>query len=175
MSGRVEGIYVAGGAGERLVSVPVVRAVEGVGLEGDRYAAGAGTFSSKPGTGRHVTLVDADAVAAAGLAPGESRRNIETSGVDLPGLVGRHFRIGSAELVGMRECPPCGYLQRVTKPGVMTALQGRGGLRAEVLVGGTIAVGDDVVASATTVPQGGPASTVSLSFLHGGRTHRRHR
>lgn len=144
MTGRVVGIFVAPAGGEQCVPVATVRAVEGVGLAGDRYAAAVGTFSAKPGTGRHVTLVDAAAVAEAGLAPGRSRRNIETEGVDLLALVGRRFRIGDAELVGMRDCPPCGHLQRLTTPGVMTALQGRGGLRAEVMVSGMLSAGDAV-------------------------------
>ena len=113
MSGRVTGIFVAAAAKDDCVLVPSVRVLE-AGLEGDRYAVGAGKYSARPGTGRHVTLVDAAAVAAAGLAPGESRRNIETEGADLLSLVGQRFRIGSAEFVGMRDCPPCGYLQRVT-------------------------------------------------------------
>lgn len=141
---RVVGIYVAAAAGARCEPVPSVQAVEGIGLEGDRYAEGRGEFSPKPGTGRHVTLVDAAAVAGAGLAPGESRRNIETEGVDLLSLVGRRFRVGEAELVGMRDCPPCGYLQKLTRRGVVSSLQGQGGLRADVVVGGTIAVGDEI-------------------------------
>lgn len=141
---RVVGIFVAPAGGAACEAVPSVVAVAGAGLEGDRYAVGEGTFSAKPGTGRHVTLVDAAAVAAAGLAPGESRRNLETEGVDLLSLVGRRFRIGGAELVGMRDCPPCGYLQKKTHGGVVAALQGVGGLRAEVVVTGTISAGDAI-------------------------------
>lgn len=115
-AGRVAGVFVAAVGGAPCTPVSSVRAVEGAGLEGDRYAEGVGTLSAKPGTGRHVTLIDAAAVAAAELAPGESRRNIETEGVDLLSLIGVRFRVGSAELVGMRDCPPCGYLQRMTRP-----------------------------------------------------------
>lgn len=142
--GRVVGVFVATTAGAPCVAVPSVRVVEGAGLEGDRYAAGVGTLSGKPGTGRHVTLVDAAAVAEAGLAPGESRRNIEIEGVDVLSLIGVRFRIGTAELVGKRDCPPCGYLQRMTQPDVMKRLAGAGGLRAEVVVAGVIAVGDSI-------------------------------
>lgn len=142
--GRVAGIHVAVAAGAPCVSRASVRALEGLGLEGDRYALGIGEYSARPGTGRHVTLVDRAAVAAAGLAPGESRRNIETDGVDLAALVGMRFRIGTAELVGMRECPPCGYLQRLVGRPIMAALHGRGGLRAEVVVSGVVSVGDAV-------------------------------
>lgn len=144
MTGWVAGIFVASVGGARCTAVPSVRAVEGAGLEGDRYAIGEGTLSAKPGTGRHVTLIDAAAVAGAGLAPGESRRNIETEGVDLLSLIDVRFRIGSAELVGMRDCPPCDYLQRMTRPDVRQRLAGAGGLRAEVVVSGTIAAGDRI-------------------------------
>ena len=142
--GRVVGVFVAAAGGAPCTPVPSVLAVEGVGLEGDRYAAGIGTLSPKPGTGRHVTLIDAAAVAGAGLAPGESRRNIETEGVDLLSLIGVRFRVGSAELVGMRDCPPCGYLQKMTRPDVRKRLAGAGGLRAEVVVGGVVSVGDTI-------------------------------
>jgi hypothetical protein len=141
---RVHGIYIAETSGAPCEPVERVRAIEGVGLAGDRYATGAGEFSAKPARGRHVTLVSRDAVEAAELAPGQSRRNIETEGVDLLSLVGHRFRVGGAELLGIRECHPCGYLQKVTKPGVVKDLQGRGGLRAEILVGGEIAVGDPI-------------------------------
>ena len=143
-TGRVHGIFVAATAGAPCEPVDRVNALAGVGLEGDRYALGTGEFSSKPATGRHVTLVSRDAVEASELAPGQSRRNIETEGIDLMSLVGHRFRVGSAELVGVRECHPCGYLQRVTKPDVVKDMQGRGGLRAEILVGGEIAVGDPI-------------------------------
>lgn len=144
--GRVVGIYVATTAGAPCVAVESVRALEGIGLEGDRYSLGLGEYSPRPGTGRHVTLIDRAAAVAAGLAPGESRRNIETDGVDLASLVGVRFRLGGAELVGMRDCPPCGYLQRLVGGLVVAALQGRGGLRAEVVATGVVSVGDAITA-----------------------------
>ena len=143
---RVKGIYIAAEAGAPCEPVERVMALAGVGLEGDRYATGRGELSSKPGTGRHLTLVSREALDDVPLGPGESRRNIETEGVDLDALLGHRFRIGAAECIAVRDCPPCGYLQKQTRDGVVTALQGRGGLRAEILVGGEIAVGDPIEA-----------------------------
>lgn len=145
--GRVEGIFTADVPGGECLSRPEVRAIAGVGLDGDRYAAGGGTFSTKRGGGRQLTLVSREALAALDppLAPGASRRNVETSGVDLLGLVGRRFRIGDVECIGVRDCPPCGHLQKLTRPGVMKDLQGGGGLRADIVTTGDIAVGDEIV------------------------------
>lgn len=154
MDGRVEAIFITGGATEALRRVPAADAVAGAGLEGDRYALGVGTYSGKPGPDRHVTLIAAealDAVAAAGwaLAPGEHRRNVVVRGVDLDGLVGRTFRVGDATLRGIRPCPPCGHLERVTgRPGLREVLEDRAGLRAEVVTGGAIAEGAAVVVEA---------------------------
>ena len=80
-----------------------------------------------------------------GLAPGEARRNVVTRGIDLNALVGRRFRVGDAECVGRRLCEPCAHLQRLTHPGILRDLVHRGGLRADILEGGAIRVGDTVV------------------------------
>lgn len=150
--GRVESIWTAPRAGAVPVSVGQADALAGAGLAGDRYAAGAGSFSRWPGPGRAVTLIAADALAAAEsefpvhLSAGEHRRNLVVTGVPLHALRGVRFRVGEAVLDGVRLCAPCAYLSRVTgQPEAFAALVGRGGLRAEVVTGGRICVGDPVV------------------------------
>jgi MOSC domain-containing protein YiiM len=145
-SGTVSAIYVAPAAEVPMVALDTVSAVAGRGLEGDRYFDGAGTFSPGGGTGRDLTLVDAAALRDAGVAFEESRRNVVVSGVDLDALMGRSFRIGEVECVGRRRCEPCAHLQRLTRPGVLRALVHRGGLRADVVSGGVVRVGDPVSA-----------------------------
>ena len=66
--------------------------------------------------------------------------------MDLDALVGHRFRVGEVELRGERPCEPCRYLDRVTGQPAKAALRGRGGLRATVLTGGRLRVGDLVVA-----------------------------
>jgi MOSC domain-containing protein YiiM len=150
-TGTVEGIFIAGAARVPLASVAEVRAVEGRGLEGDRYHAAAGSFSRWPGEGRAVTLVEAEVIEAIlrdwdiDLSGGRSRRNLVTRGVRLADLLGRKFRIGEALFRGTRLAQPCAHLERLTEPGVFAALKGRGGLRADVLEGGVVHVGDPVV------------------------------
>ena len=146
--GSVEAIHIVAGAAKPLESVPEVRAVPGRGLEGDRYFRKVGTYSNHPGSGREVTLIEAEAIEAlareAGirLTPGASRRNITTRGVPLSHLVGKRFRVGEVLLEGSRLCEPCKHLEGLTQPGVLPGLVHRGGLRTIILTGGTIRVGD---------------------------------
>ena len=55
--GRVESIHIATTAEAPMCGVTEIKALAGVGLEGDRYATGAGSFSAKPKPGRQITLV----------------------------------------------------------------------------------------------------------------------
>lgn len=142
--GRVEGIFITGEAAAACEAVESAEAKAGAGLVGDRYSTGEGTYSPRGGAGRHLTLVTQLAGVAAGLQPGESRRNIETSGIDLLALIGKRFAIGPVECVGVRDCPPCAHLESLTADGVKDALEGQGGLRADIVTSGTIAVGDSI-------------------------------
>ena len=149
MSGRLVGIYTTAVGGAPMDAHREVRAVAGAGLDGDRYAAKVGTFSEREGGGREVTLIEREAVAAAnekGVTIGEheTRRNLVTEGVDLGALIGKTFAVGDVVLYGVRDCPPCGYLQGMTQPGVVAALQGSG-LRADIVRDGTVRVGDEIV------------------------------
>lgn len=150
MVSSVVSIHIAPTAAGPTRSVEAVRAVESRGLEGDRYWAGAGTYSGKPSPDRDVTLIELEAVEALArdygihLDPGEARRNIVTRGVALNHLVSREFTVGEVILRGLRLCDPCGHLERLTQPGVKGALTHRGGLRAQIVRGGTIRVGDPI-------------------------------
>jgi MOSC domain-containing protein YiiM len=132
----------------------VLRSAEALanrGLKGDRYAQGAGTFSDPNGRGYDLTLVEAEALeelAARGLElhPADARRNIVVRGISLDDLIGQHFCIGEVECFGQRRCEPCAHLEKLTKPGVLRGLVHRGGLRADVLSGGRIQIGDVVAA-----------------------------
>jgi MOSC domain-containing protein YiiM len=151
--GWVEAIHVVAEKGAPPRSVERVAAVAGLGLGGDRYAEGRGTFSlpTEHGHGRDLTLVEAEEIERLALdfgielAPGETRRNVTTRGVRLNELVGRRFRIGRIECEGVRLCEPCTYLEGVTGKPIREPLRHRGGLRADIVLGGTIAVGDPIV------------------------------
>lgn len=148
-SGLVSSLHIAPSAEVPTEAVARVTAVRGRGLEGDRYFASAGTFSETPGSGRDVTLIEHETFEALRLegilvAPGDMRRNVVTRGVALNHLVGAEFRVGNVVLRGTRLCEPCAHLARLTRSELLPALVHRGGLRADILEGGVIEVGDAV-------------------------------
>ena len=134
-----------------MTSVTSAQALVGRGLEGDRYFNKLGTYSNDPGSGRDVTLIEIEAIEALKrdyqieLEPGQTRRNITTRGVALNHLVNREFKIGDVTLRGTRLCDPCSHLEKLTRKGVMHGLIHRGGLRAEIIHGGTMRPGDPIV------------------------------
>ena len=146
--GNVVSLHIARDAAVPMESTAEVKAVPGQGLEGDRYLNGIGHWSKNPGVSREVTLVEIEAIEALEreksitIAPGTTRRNIVTRGVPLNHLVGREFQIGAVRLRGTRLCEPCAYLEGLTQKGVLAGLIHRGGLRAEIVTGGTIRVED---------------------------------
>lgn len=149
--GTLLAIHVAPAAEAAMRSVPEARAVPGLGLEGDRYFAKAGTYSKKDRPDREVTLVEREALDALRrehdrALPAElTRRNLLTEGAPLNHLVGREFAVGEAVLRGLRLCEPCGHMARLAgMPGVDEGLVHRGGLRAQVVRGGVLRVGDAV-------------------------------
>lgn len=150
--GYVKAIHIADAARAPVRAVDEALAVAGRGLAGDRYERGAGTFSNWPHD-HEFTLVEAEALDAAEaefglrLAPGESRRNVTTRGVRLNPLIGKRFRIGDTVVCeGTRLCEPCAHLEIVTQKGSLCRiLAGRGGLRARIVTGGPIRVGDTII------------------------------
>ena len=133
---KVEAITI--GDSDALGAVESVRAVAGKGLEGDRHF----------GRGRHpggaITLIEAEVLEDVGLSGPQSRRQVVIRGVRLNDLVGKRFTVGEVECLGVELCEPCLHLQSLTRPGIIDELVHRGGLNADILSSGTIAVGDAV-------------------------------
>jgi hypothetical protein len=141
--GRVEALVLAPVAEAPVTQVGEAVAVAGQGLQGDRYAGGSGTFASgRPGSA--LTLIDAAVVDGFGGGL-DHRRNVVVRGTDLDALIGREFTLGGARCHGRRRCEPCAHLNRLNGGGVLRPLVHRGGLRADVVEGGTIRVGDALV------------------------------
>lgn len=149
MGGTVDQLFVAAAGSEPMERVETVEAVEG-GLRGDRYRRGTGHYS--PFDVCEVTLVEAEALDeihdefGIDLFDGGHRRNVVVRDVDVHGLLGTTFRIGDALLRGTRPRPPCAHVEQLAREtGVARALkEGRGGVCADVVGPGSIAVGDEV-------------------------------
>lgn len=89
------------------------------------------------------------------MTPLEMRRNVVVSGsVDLNALLGKVFTIGNVRLKGDNLCTPCAFPPtRKGRKDLIVAFNSafgheksgrinRGGIRAKVLRGGTIQIGD---------------------------------
>lgn len=159
--GRLIAILIAPSASAAMAAVDVVEAVAGVGLLGDRYASGAGTFSPSPQRPDfEVTLVEQENLdhhtreSGSEFHASMARRNLVTHGVDLNALVGREFQIGTVRLRGVRLCEPCNHLAKATHAGILHGLLHRGGLRAAIVEGGTLRVGDVI----RPIPQPNPVA-----------------
>jgi len=144
VSGVVEQIAITPDRGALPAPVERVAALAGRGLEGEYHR------SDAPEPGEALTLIAAEALeglredTGIELSHEATRRNVLTRGVDLNALVGRRFTVGDVECEGVELCEPCNRLAKLTERGVLRGLVHRGGLRADIVSGGEIAVGDRV-------------------------------
>jgi len=147
VTGVVEQIAITADRDALPAPVASVRAAAGRGLEGEYH------FSDQPDAGQSITLIAAEALeglredTGIDLSHEATRRNVLTRGIDLNALVGRRFTVGEVDCEGIELCEPCNRLAKLTERGVLRGLVHRGGLRADILGGGEIAVGDAVAAA----------------------------
>jgi MOSC domain-containing protein YiiM len=138
-------IFVAAKPGSAMASLSSVEAQEGAGLSGDRYAG-------------QVTLIESENIEAftqatgLALAPEMPRRNIVTRGIRLNELEGKRFKVGGAVFEGLELCEPCSLFARRTHREVLKFFVGKGGLRARIVAGGEIRVGDAIEGIASVTP-----------------------
>jgi MOSC domain-containing protein YiiM len=111
------------------------------GLEGDHGRAGK----------RAVTLIQSEHLAAIGamlgrgpVAPGDLRRNLVVSGLNLAALKGREVQIGDAVLLVTGICAPCSRMEEVLGAGGYSAMRSHGGWCAQVLRPGAVMRGSVV-------------------------------
>jgi MOSC domain-containing protein YiiM len=78
------------------------------------------------------------------LAARDARRNVVTRGTGLNALVGQTFWVGDALCLGADLCEPCRHLEELTRLPLLRPFVHRGGLRARILRGALIAVGDEI-------------------------------
>ena len=146
----VEGIFLAPEGGAQMKGVQAATALEGCGLEDDRYCAGTGHWS-RFGRVCEVTFIAAEDLddiqreTSVSVNNGEHRRNVVTRGISLKALR-RGQRFGAGEVVFEYRGPRsvCRYIERLTEPGMTQALKGRGGICARVIENGTVRVGDEI-------------------------------
>jgi MOSC domain-containing protein YiiM len=126
-----------------LVEVPQIDCVAGHGIRGDRF------YDYRTNYKGQITFFSSEVFARLvrnfGLtskSPGVLRRNVIVSGIDLNELIGEEFAIQGVRLRGTGHCKPCYWLDQAFAPGTEDFLEKNGGLRAEILTDGAIAVGE---------------------------------
>ena len=144
----IERIYIRPPEGQQQLEQPRVQVVAGAGIRGDRY------FDAHDEPGQNLSFVEAEAIEAFAsrhgreLALSVTGRNVVTRGVRLNELVGKTFTVGGLRFRGVDRCEPClGLGEALAAPGLPPADVVRqwvhcGGLRADALSSGELAVGD---------------------------------
>jgi len=133
---KVISINISAKKGVRKVPVKQARLVAGVGIDGDAHAA-AGN--------RQVSLLRAEDIESAGLNSGDFAENITTAGIDLSKLkIGTIIKIGDAELKISQIGKECHTRCEIYK-NVGDCIMPKKGVFAEVLSGGNVSAGDEIV------------------------------
>lgn len=138
--GRILSLYTCVGHFKPMAASESVNLLTGFGVEGDRHA------SDHPARKRRqVLLMDKETLDAFGLAQGQIRENITTSGIDLAALpTGQRLAVGDdavLEITG--DCEPCAFIEGI-RDGLRAQMEGRRGMLAFVEKGGAVKVGDAV-------------------------------
>ncbi|WP_353215036.1 MOSC domain-containing protein [Salinisphaera hydrothermalis] len=151
--GRLAGLYIASERSLPMTARDSVRADAGRGLVGDRYHRGTGTFSRRtpltPGA-RALSILDTETLAICRrrleheLPAAMLRRNLLIETGRLETWAGRELLIGEVRIMLAGRCPPCGYLSRLLGADMRAALHGLGGMRARIVSGGHLSIGDPV-------------------------------
>ena len=144
-------MYISNKRGEEQTAVSKVDVVAGCGIVGDR------NFRKARWPGQNITFIEAEEINnynqnfAQDIPLGATHRNIITQGVRLNSLVGKEFNIGDVRFKGVELCEPCSKMGKnlenhtITKRGVVRAFVHKGGLRADILSDGKLAVGMEVI------------------------------
>jgi MOSC domain-containing protein YiiM len=122
------------------LGVEAIECVAGRGIRGDRF------FDYQPDYKGQVTFFAMEVLEAMGrelglaeVRPEGTRRNVFTRGADLNALVGLEFEIQGVRFAGTEECRPCHWMNKAYRDERVEAwLQGRGGLRARILLDGVL-------------------------------------
>jgi MOSC domain-containing protein YiiM len=139
-------IFVAAKRGAPMSAEQSAEAVTEGGLRGDR----SGEPKNRRSPDYQVTFIEMENIEAFVQATGlpltadMPRRNIITRGIRLNELCGKRFRVGHARFEGLELCEPCNLFAKRTHREVLQFFVGKGGLRARIVLGGEIRVGDEI-------------------------------
>ncbi len=134
---RVVSINISAKKGVKKTPVPSAKLVAGTGIDGDAHAGGGK---------RQVSLLAVEDIEKTGLAAGDYAENITAEGVDFSELrLGTRIKIGAEVMLEIsrfgKEC----HTRCAVYNDVGDCIMPKKGVFAEVIRGGSISFGDDIV------------------------------
>lgn len=148
MVASVEKIYITRQRRQAPQAVDSVKLEAGRGILGDRYHHRAAEDEVQQ---NHLSLISKEELDAflarhkVEIEYGNFRRNILTTGIDLNSLLGKRFKVGQALCQGIELCEPCAFLAATVHRAVLPELEEKAGIRAIILEGGNLQVGNTIV------------------------------
>ena len=141
-AGKVVSLQLNPGHREAMRLVESALFVEGMGIEGDRHAT-----DREERRGYQVLLIEAETLEGFSLDYGIVKENVTTSGIRLGALEGgQRLALGDEVMLEIsKACAPCSRIEEI-RPGMQAQLEGRRGMLASVVRGGTARVGDRIEA-----------------------------
>ena len=142
----IHSIYIAKSISAPMISRTTVSIVENKGIIGDRYYQDL----NRESVDYQITFIEQEVIDLYNYECGEKieyhrpRRNIITTGIRLNTLVNRRFYCNGCIFNGIEICEPCKKLGDNISGFALKWFVGRGGLRCQILSGGTISVGDEI-------------------------------
>ena len=126
-----------------LLEVERIECIAGHGIRGDRYYDYSENYQGQ------ITFFSGEVFESlarnfglTSTSPGVLRRNVIVSGVDLNKLIDEEFVIQGVRFRGTGHCKPCYWLDQAFAAGTERFLEKNGGLRAQILTDGALAVGE---------------------------------
>lgn len=137
MTARIVSIQLCPGHREPMQLVSSATLITGVGMEGDKHA--------EAKSYRQLLLADKEALDAVGVTPGTIKENLTVEGLNVMDLPeGSRLRLGTSAVLEITKiCEPCFRMDEI-RDGLKQELEGRRGMVARVIQGGTIRVGDPI-------------------------------
>ena len=137
-SGRIASLQLDVARRQPMRVVESATFIAGQGIEDDRHAT-----TREERRDYQVLLMDQETLETLDLSPAVVRENVTTTGIELASLPpGQRVGLGDQVVVRIsKPCAPCSRMDEI-RPGLMEELDGRRGMLASVVKGGSVNVGD---------------------------------
>jgi len=142
---KIIGLGIAKNSSQKIEEVSEAELIAGKGIVGDRH------FHENNSVRSQITLIESENIDyynnkfKTNYSYLDFRRNVITKGIDLNDLVGKKLLIGDIEIKGHDLCRPCKHLEETLKgKDIIKEFIRKGGLRCEILISGTIKLGDEI-------------------------------